>query len=296
MRRMNKRKSRRMPLAKRRARRRWPDLRFWEWLPQNSVWRRRLTLASGGLTVLAVLLGGMYWFNQADIPSRMAAAIRTATIDATKWAGFSVRAVYVEGRKESSREQLIGALNLAIGDSIFEFDPAEAQSRLEKLGWVAEARIERHLPDAIHIYLKERKPIAIWQRKKKFVLVDKSGAVIGQEGLSRYGDLKIIVGDGAPAHAADLLSMMEAAPKMMERVTHAVWVGGRRWNIRMEDAIDIRMPAENPENAWRKLTEMEREFGLLKRDIIAVDLRIPDRMTVRKNPRKAKISKTDGRT
>jgi len=295
MRRMKKRKSRRLPLAKRRARR-WPDLRFWEWLPHNSVWRRRLMMASSGLTVLGVLLGGMYWFNQADMPSRAAAAIRAATLDATKWAGFSVRAVYVEGRKEATRQKLISALDIAIGDAIFGFDPVKAQNRLVQLGWVAEARIERHLPDAIHIYLKERKPIAIWQRKKKFVLVDKFGEVIGQEGVARFSDLKIIVGDGAPAHAADLLSMMEGAPKMMERVTHAVWVGGRRWNIRVEDAIDIRMPAENPENAWRKLTEMEREFGLLKRDIIAVDLRIPDRMTVRKNPRNAKISKTDGRT
>lgn len=282
-------------MAKRRARR-WPDLRFWEWLPQNSPWRRRLTKASGGLTVLGVLLGGMYWFNQADMPTRMANAIRVATLDATKWAGFAVRAVYVEGRKEAARQKLIGALDIAIGDPMFGFDPVAAQNRLAQLGWVAEARVERHLPDSIHIYLKERKPIAIWQRKKKFVLVDKYGEVIGQEGVARYGGLKIIVGEGAPAHAADLLSMMEGAPKMMERVTHAVWVGGRRWNIRVEDAIDIRMPAENPENAWRKLTEMEREFGLLKRDIIAVDLRIPDRMTVRKNPRNAKISKTDGRT
>ncbi len=77
--------------------------------------------------------------------------------------------------------------------------------------------------------------------------------------------------------------MLEREPEMMRRVTHATWVSGRQWTIRIENAIDVRLPAENPEAAWQKLADMEREYGVLQRDITAVDLRVPEHTTVRKN-------------
>ncbi len=279
------RKARRTTATRRRTRR------------QNTLWdriaerfhfemtpgRRWLMYGTGALTAVGVMIGGILWASGVDLPGRIANAARTAVADVTMWAGFSVREVYVAGRKEATRSQLLDALQTRVGEPILFFDPDGARQRLEDLGWVAEARIERRLPDTILVYLTEREPVAIWQKNKRFLLVDKGGAIIGSQGLDRYRDLKIIIGDTAPKHAAALLAMLAAEPEMMERVTHAVWVSGRRWNIRIEDSIDIRLPAENPESAWRKLSELEKEHGLLKRDISAVDLRIPDKMTVRMN-------------
>ena len=36
--------------------------------------------------------------------------------------------------------------------------------------------------------------------------------------------------------------------------------------------------------AWRHFARLEREHGLLGRDIIAIDLRLPDRLVVRMAP------------
>ncbi len=245
---------------------------------------RRWTLyGCGALTSIGIMIGGLLWASGVDLPGRMMHATRTAVADATLWAGFSIREVYVAGRKEATRAQLLDALQTRVGEPILFFDPEGARQRLEDLGWVAEARIERRLPDTLLVFLTEREPIAIWQNNKRFFLVDKSGVVIGSQGLDRYRKLKIIVGEDAPKHAAALLTMLAGEPEMMQRVTHAVWISGRRWNIRIEDSIDIRLPAENPEAAWRKLSELEKEHGLLKRNISAVDMRVPDKMTVRMN-------------
>ncbi len=279
------RKSRRTTATRRRTRR---QSTHWDRITERfqfemTTGRRWLMYGTGAMTAVGVMIGGIVWASGVDLPGRIANGTRNAVADVTLWAGFSVREVYVAGRKEATRSQLLEALQTHVGEPILFFDPDGARQRLEDLGWVAEARIERRLPDTILVYLTEREPVAIWQRNKKFLLVDKGGAIIGSQGLDRYRDLKIIVGDTAPKHAAALLAMLAAEPEMMERVTHAVWVSGRRWNIRIEDAIDIRLPAENPEAAWRKLSELEKEHGLLKRDISAVDLRVPDKMTVRMN-------------
>ena len=296
MRRVKPTQRKRRSTSRRRPAARAPWLRLPSWRLDISGAHRRLVLAGGGLAAALAVIGGLYWTDRANIPARIATATQEAVVDMTLWAGFSVREVYVSGRKEADRNALLEALEMRVGDPILFFDTERARDRVMKLGWIGDARIERRLPDTVRVFLDEREPAAIWQRNKRFVLVDNAGAVIGPEGLERYRHLKIIVGEDAPKHAAALLAMLESDPEMMQRVTHAVWVSGRRWNIRIEDAIDIRLPAEDPETAWRKLTELEREFGLLRRDITAVDLRVPDRLTVRRDKKPASAARHDGQT
>jgi cell division protein FtsQ len=270
-----------------------PFWRVTSWYQDAAQWQQRLIMVAGAFAAVATVTGALVWAHRADVPGRIAAAIHDATVGMTLHAGFAVREVYVAGRKETAQPALLAALGVTIGDPILYFDAETARARLIDLGWVEEARVERRLPDRIVVTLKERTPIAIWQRSKKFLLVDRNGEVIGPEGVQDYSHLKIIICDDAPKHAADLLAMLEREPEMMQRVTHATWVSGRQWNIRIENAIDVRLPAENPEAAWQKLLEMEREYGVLRRDITTVDLRVPDHMTVRMN-RKAEPAAARG--
>jgi cell division protein FtsQ len=262
----------------------WSPLRrMSSWYHDASPMQQRLMSAGGAFALVATATALLAWAHKADVPGRISASIHAAAVDMSLEAGFAVRDVYVAGRKETAQREILAALGVKIGDPILYFDAAAARERLIELGWVEDARIERRLPGRIVVTLKERTPIAIWQRNRKFVLVDRGGHVIGSEGLEHYPHLKIIIGDDAPKHAADLLAMLEREPEMMRRVTHATWVSGRQWTIRIENAIDVRLPAENPEAAWRKLAEMERDYGVLQRDITAVDLRVPEHTTVRKN-------------
>jgi cell division protein FtsQ len=255
--------------------------------------RRPMLFASGFLTVVATAAGAVYWTNNADLQTRTAKALRQMSADFTVGAGFIVGEVYVTGRKEVSREKLLAALAVKLGDPILFFDPDTARKRVLEIGWVARARIERRLPRTIIVTLTERTPIAIWQHDNRFMLVDRNGNVIGRDGLDRYRHLKVIIGKDAPKHAADLLAMLRREPDLNDRVTHAIRVGGRRWDLRLGDAINVRLPAKDAESAWRKLTELEKEFGLLGSDINTVDLRIPGQMSVRVN-RKPEIRKLTG--
>ena len=76
--------------------------------------------------------------------------------------------------------------------------------------------------------------------------------------------------------------MMSTAPKLMQRVRAGVWVGGRRWNLRLDDGIDIRLPEAEPHAAWERLVALERNRQLLNRDITAIDLRFGDRLVVQR--------------
>ena len=64
-------------------------------------------------------------------------------------------------------------------------------------------------------------------------------------------------------------------------VSAAVRVDGRRWNLRIDNAIDVLLPQQQPAEAWTRLGQLERSSQLLKRDVQVVDMRLPDRLVLR---------------
>src|SRR5881275_1545515 len=60
----------------------------------------------------------------------------------------------------------------------------------------------------------------------------------------------------------------------------APFVGERRWNLRLKDGLDIRLPENDVGNALAALSKLDKDDRLFSRDIVAIDVRLPDRLTV----------------
>jgi cell division protein FtsQ len=204
-------------------------------------------------------------------------------IAATASLGLAVDNIEVEGRETTDAATIMAALAASRGTPILAVSPSRAREQLQTLPWVRSAVIERRLPGTLHVRLVERKPLAIWQHDGQQQLIDRDGAVIPVKDLGRFAKLPIVVGDDAAKHAAALLDMLSSEPELAARVGAAVFVGGRRWNLRIDGAIDVLLPEAAPEAAWAQLARLERSNGLLKRDVQVVDLRFGDRLILRVN-------------
>lgn len=252
--------------------------------PRRRAWPRWFKPAlrfGAGALALALIAGSATWLWTSG---RLAAELdhaRAALIEASAAAGFAVAEVYVAGRGETSRAAVLEALRVELGTPMAGFDPQAARDRLLALGWVREATVERRFPDTVIVRLRERTPLALWQRRGRLVVIDREGAVIDGAAPGRFARLPVIVGDDAPEHAARLLAVVATEPDLGKRVQAAVRVGGRRWNLRLDNDIGIELPEQGVAEAWRRLATFEREHRLLARDIAAIDLRLPDRVVVR---------------
>jgi cell division protein FtsQ len=60
-----------------------------------------------------------------------------------------------------------------------------------------------------------------------------------------------------------------------------VLVGERRWNLRLSNGIDVKLPETGVAEALDQLAALGRDKQLFARDITIVDLRFPDRVIVR---------------
>ena len=245
-------------------------------------WMRPAIYALGAVALFAGAGSGGYWAWSSGAAMRLSSAASAALVDLTVRAGLKIDDILVEGRTEVTRAQLLKAIAVRRGDPILAVDTDGIRARLMTIGWVADATVERRLPGTLYINLQERQAMAIWQRNGTFVLVDRGGVVIGTQGLDRYGHLKVIIGAAAPRHTPALLDMLATVPKLMARVRAAIWVGDRRWNLRLDNGIDIRLPEKDPQAAWAWLVALERDRQLLSHGIIAIDLRIPSRLVVQR--------------
>jgi cell division protein FtsQ len=203
-------------------------------------------------------------------------------LDLSALAGLRLEALTVEGRVNTHPEDVLAALDVERGTPILSIDVAEAREAIESLPWVKSARIERQLPDAVHIVLEERTAYALWQRGSRYTLIDAEGHAIADV-PGQVGELPLVVGADAPAHAFALFEALKAAPEVGTRVKAAVRIGGRRWNLHVdsyEDGLTVRLPESGLAEAIARLAALQREHAILERDIAAVDLRLPDRLVV----------------
>jgi cell division protein FtsQ len=249
-----------------------------------SPWVRRLSLWA----VLPVLLaGGLYGAYQLSRSPLGESALQYATdrvLDGSARLGLVVTDIKVEGRETTDRDTILAALGAGPGTPILAMSPRRAKGQLETLPWVRSAVVERRLPDTLYVRLVERKPLALWQHGGKIELIDQEGGVIPVSRLDRFAKLPLVVGEGAASHAAVLLDMLATEPDLASRVSAAIRVGDRRWNLRIDNAIDVLLPTETPASAWAQLARLERSSAILKRDVQTVDVRLPDRLVLRVNP------------
>ena len=259
------------------------------------IWRQRGTLAALAVVMVAGLTSGGVWLWSNDYIERAGDQLKWNLIAFSGKMGFTVEDVLVVGRSQTTRGELLSAVRLARGAPILAYDLDQARQRIEVLPWIDSASIERMLPDTILLSVVERQPLALWQSKERFELIDQKGEVISKQSIEKFADLLVVVGKDAPENAAKLLSILETQPQLMDLAMSAVRVGGRRWNVRLKGDIDVRLPAERADTAWSRLAQYERSHGILSRDVKVLDLRLPDRLIVRKTPNGPEVKLLSGR-
>jgi len=223
-----------------------------------SVLLHRFGLWFGFPVLLAGGLYGAVQLSRSPMGQTLFQYAGDRMLDGTARLGLVVTDVKVEGRETTDREAILTALGARPGTPILAMSPRRAKEQLETLPWVRSAVVERRLPDTLYVRLAERKPLALWQHGGKLELIDHEGAVIRVARLDRFAKLPMVVGEHAAGHAAELLDMLMTEPDLAARVSAAIRVGDRRWNLRIDNAIDVLLPAEAPAALARRRDCPER--------------------------------------
>ncbi len=195
-------------------------------------------------------------------------------------AGFRITTVAINGRKQLSQDEVLGIGGVNGRSSLLFLDAATVRDKLKANPWIADATILKLYPGQLQINITERSAFALWQQDGRLSVIADDGAVLEPYVSRRFVTLPLVVGKGADVRARDFLALLDRYPQVRAVTKAAIFVGQRRWNLRLKDGLDIRLPENDVGNALAALSRLDKEEKLFSRDIVAVDMRLPDRLTV----------------
>jgi cell division protein FtsQ len=195
-------------------------------------------------------------------------------------AGFRITTVAITGRKQLTQDEVLAIGGVNGRSSLFFLDAATVRDKLKANPWIGEATVLKLYPGQLQIDIVERSAFALWQQDGRLSVIADDGAVLEPYVSRRFLSLPLVVGKGAETRARDFLALLARYPQVRAATRAAVFVGERRWNLRLKDGLDIRLPENDVGNALAALSKFDKEDRLFSRDIVAVDMRLPDRLTV----------------
>jgi cell division protein FtsQ len=203
-------------------------------------------------------------------------------------AGFRITAVAINGRKQLSQDEVLAIGGVNGRSSLLFLDAAAVRDRLKANPWIADATVLKLYPGRLQIDIVERTAFALWQENGKLAVIADDGAVLEPYVVRRFLSLPLVVGKGAETRARDFLALLARYPQVQSVTKAAILVGERRWNLRTRDGLDIRLPENDVDNALAALSKLDKEERLFSKDIVAVDMRLPDRLVVQLSDAAAK--------
>jgi cell division protein FtsQ len=228
---------------------------------------------------LCVLVAWGY-FHGSSLVSEMFNSFEVAFAQA----GFKLEDVVVEGRMRTDKGLIIKKLGLTRDSPLLSINLAEAKTKLEELSWIKSVRVERRFPDTLFIRISEKEPVALWVNQAKTYLLDRDGEMVETQESHKYKNLLIVTGHNAPQEIGKLVAILEKFPDLKARVTTATNLRASRWDIRLDDSLDIKLPEKEAERALAYLLDLEKSHHLMEKKIMTIDLRLPGQMILRLMP------------
>ena len=237
--------------------------------------------AGAAASALLVLGSIAYGAIRGDHVAVIATELKDTRDALSNAAGFHIEELSIAGRRQLTEKDVLAAAGVTHRTSLLFLDVEGTRARLQANPWIVRASVRKFYPGRLQIEIEEREPFALWQKDGKLSLVAADGTVLAPLDDPQFAALPLVVGRGAEMKAKGFLAVLARYPAIREQVRASILVAERRWNLKLANGIDVRLPEVDIERALDTLSALDRDKKLLSRDITAVDLRLADRVTVR---------------
>ncbi|NKX43863.1 cell division protein FtsQ/DivIB [Roseicyclus persicicus] len=198
---------------------------------------------------------------------------------------FRVNVLGIDGASDRLTAEIRGALALDLPVSSFDLDLEALRQRVEALPAVARADLRIQSGGYLAVRVTERVPALIWQTREGIVLIDREGHFVDALGDRQLeAPLPMVAGEGADRVVDEALALHAAAAPLGDRLRGFVRMGERRWDVVLTDDRRILLPERGAVQALDRALALQDATDILGRDVLRLDLRNPDRLTVQLTP------------
>ncbi|SEM53345.1 cell division protein FtsQ [Loktanella fryxellensis] len=235
-----------------------------------------------GGPVLGVVLIAALWLAHDGNRAMVTGQIERLTQAVQDRPEFRVTHLAVTGADEDLAGVVTDLIPVKFPVSSFTLDLAAMRAKVAELPAVEDVYVRVGDGGALEVGITPRQPVALWRTSDGLQLIDGAGVFSGAVATrAERRDLPLIAGEGAEDHLEEALALFRTAAPIAERVRGLVRIGERRWDMVLDRDQRILLPTYQPAVALNRVIGLEQSAELLARDVMLVDMRNPQRPTVR---------------
>ena len=251
----------------------------WERLWLTPMFRRAVRV---GLPFAVAFMAGTLYLGNEDNQQAIVdkyAEIRRSVEERPE---FMVKLMAIDGASPELNSAIREVMPVELPLSSFDLDLEAMQEQVESLDAIKKVDIRVKSGGLLQINVEERVPAIIWRGPQGLELLDEGGhRVQGLDARATRADLPVIAGEGAHMAVGEALDLIARASPIQDKLVGLVRISERRWDLALKDDQRIMLPPENPGRALDRVLGLHEAQDLLGRDVTHVDIRNPDRPTLR---------------
>ena len=241
----------------------------------------RLGLRVGAPFCLTLVLAGAFLADEGrrDALSLFVSDLRTSIEERPE---FRVSLMAIDGAGLNLAQDIREVVPLDFPVSSFDLDLEAIRQVISGLDPVKTATVRVRPGGVLQVDVTERQPAVVWRTLHGLAMLDENGAYVDEiTTRADQPDLPLIAGKGADGHVPEALRLLAAAHPLGPRLRGFVRIGERRWDVVLDRGQRILLPGKNPVRALERVIVLNKGSELLERDVVAVDMRLGERPTLR---------------
>ena len=204
-------------------------------------------------------------------------------------AGFAIGEISITGQTLTGEQSVFDALGIEPHTSTVSFDVEAARQRIAELPSVETVSVRKTYPGDIIVEITEKVPVARWRVDGITFVVDGAGEQIGED-RGAYGELPLVVGDGANDDAMVMIRALDQYPGLNAGLMALSRIADRRWDMIYETGLRVQLPERGVASALSHLQSYQEQYQLLDRDLTVIDLRVANLVAVRPTKTEAELA------
>ncbi len=172
---------------------------------------------------------------------------------------------------------IAAAASVAPKTRAYSLNLSALNARIDDVAGVNKSAVRRLPNGNLAIKASLYRAVALWTDGEKFFPLSADGTIVNNPTDTR--DEGNVVFRGALPN--DISDITKVAHNLVRDLDYLEWIENRRWNLHTLGGITVMLPENDPISAIGTLMTLNRNHGILTKNITLIDMRDPTRTLVK---------------
>lgn len=228
--------------------------------------------------LIFIFLSILFLLNKAEIISLLQSKFNLLNIKISEFS--KIQSVKIKNTKYIDEALIHNKVDLN-KNNLISLNLESLKSKILEIDEIKSIMIKKEIHGELDIYIEEKEPFVFWIRDNKKFVIDEEGNILRYKNYKNE-ELKTVEGKLANLNAKDFIGELSLFPHLYSKLKSAEYINQYRWNIRLIDDTEIKLPYQDKESKSLKMLEhILNEKNYMNFDGKVIDMRITGRIFIR---------------